>query len=503
MLLHLSVPPQGERDEDRPVPEPQQVAKWLSQLRSQPAQKRARQIIAFLGPLNRRRMRVALRQSIGELVLTEARPVVAELGTVLDDGTVPLDQDARSNVQLADQLLKELAYTYKLLLVEQARRLFGLASSGRAQLPAIRAMQLLAERLVLSYRMYAMPPQGVWLELHTLYHFALRRGFAQKSIDGEDDTPLSVYRDALLLAFAEPLTLMRGDLDRVRTWIALYGQHAQLSAVHRQQAAEGLFVVKNQRDLPGYALLKRHQPPPQPHDSLLNTSPLSELLVEQLQRLQAGATLKELGLPETIGTFGLEDLLTRLARQWGNVPGRRYERLRTHTRVCVHVGIADIWQFLNGHMPARSADSQWIITNESPGGFALVHENGPLEPLRVGEVIGIRSQRDDNCHICVVRWLRTNGARRIELGVEEISPSARAASIRKLRDATARNPEPVLLLPEMRAFDRAPAIVASHVPLDVTCEIHVGDLQSRLQVKPTQLLERTVSMQMLGFKTVD
>ena len=503
MSLHLSLPPSDERDGTRPDPDPQQVAEWLATLRAHSATQRARQMIDFLIPMNRSRMRVALRQEVTELLIAEAMPLLGELSSVLDTATVPLEARTRSAVDLADELLSELAYSYKILLMEQSRRLFGLASSGRAQLPVVRAMQLLAERLLLSYGMYATPPKGIWLDLHELYHFALRRGFAQRGMSDDGATPLGIYRETLLLAFAEPLKLMHGDLNRVRTWVAQYGSQASIATANGQHGGRGMFLIKNQRDVPGYPLSKRQHPGTQQHDSVLNTQALAEALLEQAARLNAGESPARIGLPEHIDGVGLHDLLTQLAKHWGSATGRRYERLRTHARVDVHIGIGEIWQFLNTAKHKTAPASEWIITNEGAGGFALTHDKGPIEPVRVGDAIGVRTNRDDNCHICMVRWVLSDHAEHIEVGVEEMAPSARAASIRKVRDEPGRNPEPVLLLPEAPGSNQTPAILAPLVPLDTTCELNLGDLQSKIRVKATSLLERTVSVQLLQFSAVN
>ncbi|MCZ7565192.1 MAG: hypothetical protein M5U08_16610 [Burkholderiales bacterium] len=184
---------------------------------------------------------------------------------------------------MAEELVTELAYSYKLLLVEQSRRLFGLASSGRAILPVIRAMQLLARRLALGYRMYATNAKGVWLELHELYQFALRRGLANRSLPDEADTPLRIYRDALLVAFAEPLKLMQGDLDRLYAWLGGFGTLAALSGAGQTRGGQGMFLIKPQRDVPGYALAKRHHPIPHGNDFVLNTLSLADALLDQLR----------------------------------------------------------------------------------------------------------------------------------------------------------------------------------------------------------------------------
>src|SRR5690606_16154625 len=314
-------------------------------------------------------------------------------------------------------------------------------------------------------------------------------------------TPLDIYRRALLLAFAEPLKLMRGELDVVREWIERYGDQAELLPANGSRNGQhGAFLVKTQRDQAGHSLSRRLQGPGQPNDSILCTLRLVEVLREQADRMTQPAR-GQVGRPEARDVDTL-DLLRRMARQWDSAPGRRHERLRTHSRVNVHLGIDGIWQSLNAVDPQHVHASEWIITNEGAGGFALVHDQGEIEPIRVGDVIGIRMQRDDNVHVCVVRWVLSDHPGHLELGVEEMAPTAHAVSIRQLHDEVGRNPEPVLLLPEVPALNQAPAILAPLVPLDTTCELNLGELQSRVRVKATQLLERTVSVQLLQFSAV-
>jgi hypothetical protein len=62
--------------------------------------------------------------------------------------------------------------------------------------------------------------------------------------------------------------------------------------------------------------------------------------------------------------------------------------------------------------------------------------------------------------------------------------------------------QPVLLLPEVPSLNQAPAILAPLFPLDTTCELNLGELQSRLRVRATRLLERTVSVQIVQFSAV-
>ncbi|MGB8435713.1 MAG: hypothetical protein WCE38_15770 [Burkholderiales bacterium] len=500
MALHLSLPKTGEGERGQFTLTPEQLDEWLRDLPDEPLE-RSRQILARLTEMNRSRVRVTLRQDISEKIRVQVLALLPGLDSSLGSGTLPLSSSSRSAAGIVEDLVTELAYSYKLLLVEQARRLFGLASSGRAVLPVVRSMQLLARRLTLGYRVYATNAKGVWLELHELYQFALRRGLANRSLPDEIDTPLSVYRDALLIAFAEPLKLMQGDLDRVAVWLTRFGSLASITSAGQTRAGQGVFLLKPPRDVPGYALAKRHHPVPHGHDLLLNTLPAAEALLDQLAKLAAGEDPATLGLPPESTDAAFRDLMGRLVKHWGAVPNRRFTRLRTHARVEISVGIRGIWDFLN-RQPNAARAGEWMVTNESPRGFALLHVGGAIEQIRVGEVIGLRTRDSQTCHVCVVRWVLSDNPEHLELGLEELAPTARPVTLRTTGMPQPQVSQPVLLLPEVPSLNQAPAILAPLFPLDASCELNLGELQSRLRVRATRLLERTVSIQIVQFSAV-
>jgi hypothetical protein len=100
-----------------------------------------------------------------------------------------------------------------------------------------------------------------------------------------------------------------------------------------------------------------------------------------------------------------------------------------------------------------------------------------------------------------VRWVLSDNPEHLELGLEELAPTARPVSIRKTRGGEQES-ERVLLLPEVPSLNQAPAILAPLFALDSTCELSLGDLQSKLRVRATRLLERTVSVQLIQFSAV-
>jgi hypothetical protein len=180
--------------------------------------------------------------------------------------------------------------------------------------------------------------------------------------------------------------------------------------------------------------------------------------------------------------------------------GRQYSRLRRNTRVDIWIGLHGVWNFLR-----RSNDSgmvqtsEWMVNNESPGGFALMHVSGPVEPLKVGEVLGVRSRDSDRVHICIVRWVLSDSPEHVELGLEAVSPNAKPVSIARLAssDGYALSTEPGLLLPEIPALNRAASILTMPGSLSSSSEFHFGEPEQR--VRATHLVEQTLSLQLFQF----
>jgi hypothetical protein len=499
MSLQLSVPrAEGTREEQK-EPDPQGLREELRALSQDDPIAVAKVLHTRLYAANRQRLRITLRQELAELVREHADLVLPLLEAILVQAPVPLSASAREAALAGDELLTELGFSYKLLIVEQARRLFGLASSGRALLPVVRAMQYLARRLALGYRAYATNPKAVWSELHELQHFASRRALATRALPGEQATPLVIYRSALLLAFAEPLQLLQGDVDRVLRYVERYGDLARLAPPSQSRTGTATFLVKPQRDVPGYALGKRHAPSPHPHDLVLDTQPLAETLLAQLARLTAGEPFAETVMPAPGDEDGFRDLIARLVKHWGSVPSRRFTRLRTHARVDVAFGLGGICDYLE-QTSTPAAGGEWLVTNESPRGFALLHAAGPVAPIRVGEVVGLRPHETESCHVCVVRWVLSDNPEHVELGLEEIAPSAQPGRVRNARGD--RREQRVLLLPEVPALNQSPALLAPLDALEITSELSLRELQSRLRVKATRLVERTLSAKVVQFNAV-
>ena len=468
---------------------------WLNGLPLGNAPEAARCVLRQLAPMNRTRLGARARVALADVFREKAEAILPALEAELALATLPLSGRLRSAAGVADELLVEVAYAYKTALVALSDTLVPVGVRRHLQVAVLQTMRALARRLAVGYRIYAPAPKTVWQELHLLFHLAAKRRTAETLLPDRLETPSSVYRGALLLAFAEPYRLMQGDVDRILGYLASFVDRSGLVPHTGASDGPGVFLIRPGRDAPGTALAKSRPAAPGSSSLALNCLPLVEGLLDQIEKLESGVPCCELGLPANADEPMYRDLMQRLARQWGNVATRQFGRLRTHTRVEILVGLRAIWNFLTGsHGPSDADSNAWMVTNECPGGFALMHESGTPEPIRVGEVVAVRTL--EACHICFVRWVLSDNPGHLELGLQQFAPGATPVG---LGSEDAAESEPALLLPEIPALHRAAAILALYGQVDASREFLMDDQDTRLRVRATKLLEQTLSFQMFHF----
>jgi hypothetical protein len=339
--------------------------------------------------------------------------------------------------------------------------------------------------------------------MHQLFGLARHHHIEKLELSGPQDSPLAIYRGALALSFAGPHKLMQGELDVVLKFLSDNAELAVFIDTVPQDPVDGLFLVQPGRDAPGTAWSKRNTHKRtgkiSADELVLNTSRLADHALGRAELEQpTGAHHASKAKLEPTG------LMQRLVRHWTASVNRQYSRLRRQTRVDICVGLHGIWRFLRQSDPDGGVQtSEWMVNNESPGGFALMHVSGPVESVQVGEVLGVRSRDSDRVHICVVRWVLSESPEHVELGLEELSPNAKPVSIAKLASSGGYETatEPGLLLPEIPALRRAAAILALPGSLASASEFHLGESDQR--VRTTQLLEQTLSLELYRFNTVN
>ena len=344
-------------------------------------------------------------RNVGRLVATfqiAAERLVTEAFGQLRSASHPLGGETRLLARNADFLLQELARAHERQFRVHSGRVVLLGMRRRLATPVISAMRCVALRLSIVNRIHADAPRGTWNDLHRLFHMARDRGIervrvASRSAEGE-------YCRALLTAFANPRRMTQEEMDGVE---ALLSEHltsgCRITPAQPGAHVSGRFLVTADLDVPGRPVA-RFGVSPTSTELVLDCTGLLETLLERRSAIGSYRSL------ERVQVEGL-------VRHWGTMTSRRCRRLRSCARVELVVGAG------SDGLESGAATSRWMVINESANGCALMHIAGPCASLRVGQVVGLSDGRMRRN--CMVRWILSNDAEHLEMGLEELLPTKR------------------------------------------------------------------------------
>jgi hypothetical protein len=497
---------QGSAEDDEFSAE--RVRGFLSSLPTSDPKRASRLLIARLVALNEAPIPTRTRLRVLDMLRDHVDWLLPQLEIRVAKVTPPIPAPLREVAYAIEKLLKELASGYARSVFEIPRSWLPLGLKPKIHAPLTRAMDFHARRLALSQRLYARNPGSVWSDLHKLFQIARESGIADMEIESPRTSPLRVYRDALLLAFAQPTKLMHGDFSRVQGYLAAHGELAEIAAGRKFDDPLCVFAIDPHRDKPGVAYTKRADAGFENGALVLLTHRLVERLEGQLKRMRDGVPPGNLGLPEEARTPAYVELLQRLVMHWRGERKNRTARTRFHPRVELWVGLREIWRALRAEAPAETpqADitsretplrsSEWIIVNESARGFALKFMSGSLPPIGVGEVVGLKGKDRSPPFVCLVRWVQSNSSEHFEIGLQQLAPMV-VPAVYKANELDKVAPEPVLFFPEMPAQKRAPAVVAPPNRVQRDQAFSLRYRSGRLNLRASRVIEKTQSVELI------
>jgi len=534
MTMRLSVPAADQNLTEGITPK--QVTEWLTNLPLANLKDVSRSILDALSALNRTKIAGDTRFKLLELY----RGTIANLMPALEDQfsgqSLPLPEKSRIIAGLARQLQTELAYGYKIILLEHANKRLGFGNNKQQPLIVERALASLGRMLVVCYQTYAPTPAGVWAEMHVLFMHAVEQGIQDEPVtDMEQQSSINLaYKQALLLALLDPYRLMQGEVNKVLDYLSNFGSHAHLQPLMQTSNPSGYFLVRLDSDKPPRALAHETTVTDARTDILLNTIELSRLLHEQIRHLESGVNPESQALPIGAKDFGFPNLLRRMLKHWGFAPKRLFNRVQHNARMDICAGVRAIHHFL-GRSPGeeidRSVEEQaenqhteitldlsdspldknshqtyvsknWLIINESAGGLALSKDPKTDVHIRVGEIIGLRPEGSEDWNIGVVRWLSSEDPSHLQLGAKMLAPTAAPVMIRPVIASALATFQPALLLPEIPALKQPVTLIILRGGFHPQREFLLENNGMLQKIRATKLLEQSATFDLLEFRMV-
>jgi len=141
--------------------------------------------------------------------------------------------------------------------------------------------------------------------------------------------------------------------------------------------------------------------------------------------------------------------------------------------------------------------NEWDVVNQSAGGLKVRRSTPAVQPVGVGEVVGVKLMGRARWTIGVVRWLTLLEDGGIEFGIQFLASAARIVSIQPTIAALSAQAKQALILDE--AGETGAALLTSPNTFSDLREFEVQDEGAVSCVRATSLVERTGRFELFEF----
>lgn len=492
--LMRAIPHRTSPDESVAGADLRSLRQWIDALPLANFNATSRQLLDKLRWLNKVRMEPLQRLETLEVLRTPIGQCVASADAQILGSSFPLTAQKAELGTLTEQFELELMLGYIQVLYDLCapKESVPMFRANQSALAGVRALEHGGRCLQRSYQCYHAPLAGVWQSLHDVYRVVVDLKLQNRPADGSrfggGTKPRNVYAHALLLSLINPYSYTFRELPEINAITRLLAPFCELRHMASDVEQDGtLRLADTSSDLgPGFVI----------EDAALDRRNLlgvdtSKVRSEVKTRINAAsddANSVELrgrdGEPVRAEIRLLRQIVGSLTADYS----RDFDRLDSDQEMETVIGLHDLHNVIAGNEDFASFaqrvfgsnDDQhevmasWVHTSseqtrvcqrtanvldQSLRGYRLRWHNGSRgENVRakVGEVIGLRSERDSasNWIVGSIRWLRIDEAGDVEAGVEVLARRALPVAVRLAESqGPSRAPIRGLLMAPLRSGD--------------------------------------------------
>ncbi len=478
------------------------ILEWLALAHGRNGSEDTEQLHKQLLTLRDAPVPTAQRQKLLDLLYGQAERIVnADLPT-LREISLPVSRKLRQRVRATLDMLNTLTQDYFNTLAD----LFDphITTSPRPPHTALRRVMLcIAWQIQIGHLIASPTGIGLWQQLHAAFRTAHRLGLNHLSGPREGPSINQIYSNTLLATIAQPASFSSRELTFINDYIAACSPTLELTDEPPKES-DSIFWIDLDKDTPAHALIRR-LPSAETQTRYFSCDAPTKQVKHHLNELKNGTAASSLGLPSFAASRTGIAVLKRLSELWGQPAKRKFPRRRQSYRVNFCAGLDSLWQLMK--TPENTTGlSEWMVTNESPDGYALMHMSGHAKNLEVGDIaalqpIGERAETVPLWHVCIVRWAISENPEHIELGLQLLASRAVAAEIAQPFDLDSPSIA-ALILPETPPLRPSQALIVPSGALGdakqkIIVLIETDNLAIR-EVRTTHIEEQTSSIEVFS-----
>ncbi len=232
------------------------IKEWIGDLSLGDFDRAPFDLRAKLDSLNHLEIPPVHRFEILELLRPSVDYVLDSLSTECTDGEVPLSIRGRMAADLRQDILVQVVKSYKTVLSQfHDATITGQMLHKHARSEALRySLYYLGETILHSFITYQTCLESTWKELHGIYYYSVVNELqASKDTEskGEESDYLGaedLYKRTLLLALANPNSMLSGEAVKVNEILKEWAPLADLVSIKKNVAAESYFLIDAKSD---------------------------------------------------------------------------------------------------------------------------------------------------------------------------------------------------------------------------------------------------------------
>lgn len=429
-----------------------------------------------------------------DLFRTRANGITDALRPLLHEATLPLARRLRNIAQGLIEIHGTLARGYLQAATEAQE--FHQAKPLDVSAICAQSLHHLALQYEVALLIAAPAPENLW---HHTYQAAHLLAATTPPVATLPPSTIAADRNLkriLALAAAQPESFTAQEIAFLTAYLRKFAVTVEIRPATPEAINEWHWLQEG-RDLPPVAAARRPPPASKPL-IFFSCAALARRAGDHRMRLDAGESQFDIDLPAGLAAEDCRNVLARAESRWSSPPKRQFHRRRHSYRVQVCTQLVPLWQLLRGDAESMADDSlpvtDWMVLNESPGGYAIMHVAGDVTGLAAGTVLGLRAGPGP-WNVCLVRWARSDNPEHVELGLELVAPTAEPVWVVRA-GSLPRQPVAALLLPPLPRLDRSEAILTPRGHYAQGTFTLMGERDGKIQL--TSCLTGRLAMQTAG-----
>jgi cyclic-di-GMP-binding protein len=470
----------------------------------------ATNLIDELQILNGQKVAYATRLHALELYRPAAIRIYKALIPYLSNTSLPISKNEQAFADAAAQLWQEFAYGYKLTLIDLQSKILNLNSSKSTANVVQRVIHAFKEIALIHHLTYRSLPGALWTELHQVYFCAVQQGAEKlevaEPINANNVSTVNlVYAQFLLMALSDPQHLATQEILNAEAYLSSMAHLAELKLLGLVDTPTSVFLVELDSNKPPTPFAKNRDIPDDTTDILFITLNLARQIHQHIKLLQEGNLPTDARFPEFAIEHSFEDLLTHLIKNFGRAPQRIFSRTKKSDGIELGIGISATHRLISGlggndSLGANALKpSRWQVLNVSAGGFSLRKFNSSQTAAQIGDVVAMKNNNANNWELAVLRWANVNDLSQLDVGLQLVSPSATAVSVKSQSHVVECE---ALLLPELSALKQLASIIMPRGFCRLGETIAVNNNHTFNKILVTKLVERTASFERFQYRLI-